>query len=270
MAIRGMLLDVEGVLVADKRFNAIRGAVAFTQRARAAGLPLCLITNNTTHPKSVMVECLAREGFDFTLAEAHTCTGIAIHRLHSLGAQRCLVLGTLELRQIFSQAGFQVIMGSDVDAVIVGLDTELTYERLRLACDAVGRRRAAFLALHRNRVYTDAFGRLAPSVGAIVEAIHYATGVEPVCIGKPSPDYYRIALTSLGKLKASDVLVISDDPFTDLVGAKRFGMQAAFVLTGKYHDRSVVDRLDPADRPDYILEQLTDLYDQGILTDGYV
>ncbi|HNQ24561.1 MAG TPA: HAD-IIA family hydrolase [Phycisphaerae bacterium] len=262
--VRGLLLDVEGVLVGDKRYRAVPGAVDFMRRVRAAGLPVSIITNNTTDTKAVLVERLRREGLDFTLAEAHTCIGSAIHRLRTLGARRCLVLGTLELRQMFLTAGFEVMNESAVDAVIVGLDTELTYERLRLACDAVGRRRAAFLALHRNRVYTDAFGRLAPSVGAIVEAIVFATEVEPTVIGKPSREYFQQALNSLG-VEAGDVLMVSDDPLTDLVGAKQMGMQTAFVLSGKYKEPKVLEHLPPEQRPDHTAAGVADLLAGGVV-----
>ena len=264
MPIRGLLLDVEGVLVADKRYDAVAGAVEFIQRVRQAQIPLSLITNNTTDSKAVLVERLLRAGFDFTAAEAHTCTGAAINRLKSLRARRCLVLGNLELRQVFTGAGFEVVHESTVDAVIVGLDTELTYDRLRLACDAVGRRRAAFLALHRNRVYTDAFGRLAPSVGAIVEAIVYATQVQPICIGKPSTDYFLEALAGI-QAPRSEVLVVSDDPLTDLVGAKQMGMRTAFALTGKYADRGVLEQLPAEHRPDVVIDNLLELFTNGVI-----
>jgi len=262
MTIRGLLLDVEGVLVADKRYQAVHEAVEFIHRVRQIPIPLSLITNNTTDSKEVLVERLQRAGFDFTPSEAYTCTGAAIKRLKSLGARRCLVLGSLELRQVFTGAGYEVVHESAVDAVVVGLDTELTYERLRLACDAVGRRGAAFLALHRNRVYTDAFGRLAPSVGAIVESIVYATQVQPTCIGKPSADYFLEALAGI-QAPRSEVLVVSDDPLTDLVGAKPMGMQTAFVLTGKYTDRTVLQQLSAAQQPDIVIESLLDLFTTG-------
>ena len=264
MTIRGLLLDVEGVLVADKRYQAVPEAVEFIRRVRRAQLPLSLVTNNTTDSKAVLVERLQRAGFDFTPAEAHTCTGAAFNHLKSLGARRCLVLGNLELRQLFTAAGFEVVHESAVDAVIVGLDTELTYERLCLACDAIGRKRAAFLALHRNRVYTDALGRLAPSVGAIVEAIVYATQIEPVCIGKPSADYFLEALAGI-QAPRNEVLVVSDDPLSDLVGAKQMGMRTAFVLTGKYTDRTVLEQLPAAERPDVVIDTLLDLFTTGVV-----
>jgi len=161
---------------------------------------------------------------------------------------------------MFSEEGFTVVDTSDADAVIVGLDTELTYQRLSLACDAVSRCNAELIALHRNRLFTDSQGRRAPSVGAIVEAIAYATQAEPTLIGKPSPVYFQQALDDIA-LPPESVLVVSDDPFSDLAGARRMGMRAALVLSGKYTDRAVLDSIPAAERPDVIVDAI-----DGLLT----
>lgn len=260
MHVEGLLLDVEGTLVADKRYQALEGAVAFVREARERGLRLRLITNNTTDSKVSLVDKLGRAGFDFTIDELHTCIAAAAAHLRGKGVTRCLILGGASLREMFSEEGFTVVGGSDADAVVVGLDTDLTYERLSLACDAVSRRNAPLIALHRNRLFIDSQGRRAPSVGAIVEAIAYATQAEPTLIGKPSPVYFQQALDDIG-LPAESVLVVSDDPLSDLAGAKRMGMRAAFVLSGKYRDRSVLDAIPESQRPDLVVETI-----DGLLT----
>jgi HAD superfamily hydrolase (TIGR01458 family) len=264
MKARGLLLDIEGVLVADKRYQAVEGAVGFLCAARAANCPLRLITNNTTDDKATILDKLQRAGFDFTIDELHTCIGAAVTRLLELDARRCLVLGTAALRGMFAEAGFEIVEEADVSAVVVGLDTELTYARLRLACDAIVNHEAALIALHRNRLYTDAAGRVAPSVGPSVAAIEYATQKEATVMGKPSPAYFQQALDELG-LSPADVVIVSDDPLTDLVGGKRMGMQTAFVLSGKYPDRTVLEHIPPAEQPDVTVPRMGDLLTRGEL-----
>ena len=258
MRVEGLLLDVEGTLVADKRYRPITGAVEFVHKVREAPLPLRLITNNTTDSKVSLVDKLGRAGFDFTIDELHTCIAAAVSHLRGARASRCFILGEASLREMFSDEGFTIVDGSDADAVVVGLDTDLTYERLVLACDAVGRKGASLIALHRNRLLVDSQGRCAPSVGAIVEAIAYAAQVEPTLIGKPSPAYFQQVLDDIG-LPAELVLVVSDDPLSDLAGAKRMGMRAAFVLSGKYRKRSVLDAVPTSQRPDMIVETIGEL-----------
>jgi len=265
MLARGLLLDVEGVLVADKRYQAVPTAVEFIAQARAAACRLRLITNSTTDDRRTIIEMLARAGFDFTLDELHTCTFAAEHRLHELHARRILVLGTSALRNIFAEAGFQTVDDAHTQAVVVGLDTELTYAKLQLACEAIVQHDAALIALHRNRLYDDAAGRTGPSVGPIVVALEYATQVEATLIGKPSPAYFQQALDQLN-LSPADVLVVSDDPFSDLAGAKRMGLQTAFVLSGKYGEAGGVKKIAAGGRPDVSVPWLGDLLTQGVLT----
>jgi HAD superfamily hydrolase (TIGR01458 family) len=267
MFIRGLLLDVEGVLVADKRYTAVATATDFVAEARGAGVPLRLITNNTTDDKPAIIEKLRLAGFDFAPSELHTCTSAAVNHLRALRARRCFVLGNAELQQIFRTAGFQVADDAQVDVVVVGLDLEFNYERLTTACDAILGHKAGFVALHRNRVYPDALGRIAPSVGPLVAAIEYATQVEPTVIGKPSPEYFQQALDELS-IPAADVLVISDDPLSDLAGAKRMGMQAALVLSGKYPTGGVIEKLPRGERPDLIAPRIGDLLSTGAITLG--
>jgi HAD superfamily hydrolase (TIGR01458 family) len=262
MNVSAFLLDVEGVLVVDKRYTAVDGAAEFIEKVRAAGCPLRLITNNTTDDRPTLIEKLTRAGFDFTLEELHTCTAAAVNRLSELGARRCLVLGNEALRRIVADAGFELADDSGVDTVVVGLDRELTYAKLQTACEAVMLNKAALLALHRNRHYTDADGRNAPSVGAIAAAIEYVTQAEATVIGKPSPLYFQQALDEIG-VPPADVLVVSDDPFSDLAGARRMGMQAAFVLSGKYGDAGVVESIAPDERPNMIAARIGDLLSSG-------
>jgi 4-nitrophenyl phosphatase len=258
MTVKGLLLDVEGTLVADKRYQPIAGAAEFVAHARQTGLDLRLITNNTTDTRHAIKDKLQRAGLHFAIEEIHTCITAAVTQLREMNAATCLVLGAPALGQMFADEGFDVASRSAVDAVVVGLDMDLTYERLALACDAVGRNGAVLIALHRNRLVLDTRGRLGPSAGAIVEAITYATQVEPILIGKPSPRYYQQALDAIA-LPAESVLVVSDDPFTDLAGAKRIGMHAAFVLSGKYRQASVIESIPDPEKPDIVVDSIGDL-----------
>jgi len=264
MRIRGLLLDVEGVLVRDKRYQAVDGAVEFIARMRERHMPLCLISNNTTDARPAIIEKLTRAGYDFQTDELLTCIGAALDHLRQTGARRCLILGTPDLGNAFAAAGFDPVEGADADAVVVGLDPELDHERLTLACHAILRSKARLIALHRNRLYTDAEGRDAPSVGAIAECLVYATQAEPEVMGKPSPAIFRQGLRVVG-VPAEEALMVSDDPFSDLAGARRLGMKAAFVLSGKYPDRSIVERIAPAERPDIIVDGIGDLSDSDLL-----
>ena len=63
------------------------------------------------------------------------------------------------------------------DAVVVGLDPNLTYLRLAVANDCI-RAGAHFIATNRDPVYPTERG-LRPGAGSLVVALEYATGVTP-------------------------------------------------------------------------------------------
>lgn len=264
MPTRGLLLDVEGVLVRDKRYCPVETALEFMRLVRVAGYPVRLVTNNTTDDRPTLVAKLRSEGFDIELAEVHTCITAALEKLRQLNSSRCFVLGNKALRGVFQRAQLEVVDRSDVDAVVVGLDTELTYRKLALACAAVLDHGAVLIALHRNRLYKDAEGGVAPGVGGIVAAVEYATQVEAILMGKPSEMMYQQVLDDM-RLMAEDVLMVSDDPYSDLAGAKLMGMQTAFVLSGKYSDASVLESIPPRERPDFTVKRVGDLFTADLL-----
>jgi len=263
--IRGVLLDIEGTIVADKAYQPVGGAVEFVGELRDRQVQIRLVTNNTTDTPETIHRKLRQAGFELELGQIITCTTAAIRKLRSMGLTKVLVVGTAELKGLLRQAGIEPVGPADAQAVLVGLDEQLTYASLQQACEALVHNRAVLVGLHHNRLYKNAAGRIAPSVGPIVEALAYAAGVEPAIIGKPSEDFFRQALADIA-LDESQVLMVSDDPLSDLAGAKRLGMPTAFVLTGKYPDRAILARLEPSLRPDIVANTIADLLDHPLLS----
>jgi 4-nitrophenyl phosphatase len=256
--IKGILFDIEGTLVKDKRYQAVPGAVEFVRDRRERGLALRLITNNTTDRPEEIVRKLHAAGFDVRVEELFACTTAAIEALAARGLRRCYLIGTPPLRDMLRDAGLTLVDSSEVEAVVVGHDPALTYAMLRTATEAIVEHGALLLALHRNRVFHDDRHQLGPSAGATVAAIAYAANVEPLVAGKPSPDFYRQALVSMG-LPVAQAIVVSDDPFSDLAGAKRLGLRTAFLLCGAYPDPAVLERLAPEERPDLVARDYEEL-----------
>ena len=93
---------------------------------------------------------------------------------------------------------------------------------------------ADFLALAANRVFLDDDGKLSLDAGAFVAALRYASGVEPVLMGKPAPGFFCAAAASMA-LTLGDVAMIGDDAEADVAGALNAGAGAGvLVATGKY------------------------------------
>src|SRR6185503_13103636 len=115
------------------------------------------------------------------------------------------------------------------DAVVVGLDPQLTYGRIAVAADCI-RAGARFIATNRDPTYPAERGLL-PGAGSVVAAIEVACGRKPaVEIGKPGPLLLEEAAKAVGR-SASEAIMIGD-AFTDIEAARSVGARSVLMLTG--------------------------------------
>ncbi len=116
------------------------------------------------------------------------------------------------------------------DALVVGVDFELSYERLSIAATAV-RRGARFVATNRDPMYPTAKG-LNAGAGSIVAAVAVAAGREPDdVIGKPEPRLFQAA-AELAGVPVEESVVIGDNLVTDIRAANAVGARSVLMLTG--------------------------------------
>ncbi len=248
----GYLIDIEGVLVRDKRYEPIAGSVAWYNNLAERGIVNCLVSNNTTHLSSEVRAMLNDAGFQVATEQLVTVLDQAVDFLRKKEYNTLLWLGHPRLREFWQQQGFSLADDQRCDAVVIGLNPELQLADLDRALPRLLEQDAELVALHRNPFFldTDGLRRLGP--GAWCAAFEKALGGrKPVCIGKPDTTLYRAALKRAG-VTADQALFISDDPVSDLKTARRLGMGTAFVLSGKYPDHAVLGQMDQKDWPDLI------------------
>ena len=253
------LLDIEGVLVRDKRYEPVPGAPEWLAAIRRLGRPFCLVSNNTTQRPVDLVADLVAAGFAVTSEQLVTALELGVQWLRDRGHRRLLWLGRKQLRDFWHEEGFRTVAQGQVDAVVLGANSELTVAELNAALTPLREGGADLVCLHRNPFFLDGEGlpRLGPGAwAAALETVVAAGSV--VTIGKPEPLIYRAALNRLG-VAVDKTLFISDDPIADLVTAGRLGMGTALVLSGKYDDTGVLGRLAEADWPDQICASCIDL-----------
>ena len=140
-------------------------------------------------------------------------------------------------------------------AVVAGVDPQMTYLRLAAAADCI-RVGAHFIATNRDPVYPIERG-LRPGAGSIVAAIEVASGVKPVTIGKPEPLLMEEAAHAVGR-DAKEAIVIGDGIVTDLAAANAVGARTILMLTG-VTTGSALEALPSADRPFKVAGDATEL-----------
>ncbi|MEJ7749598.1 MAG: HAD hydrolase-like protein, partial [Candidatus Limnocylindrales bacterium] len=198
----------------------------------------------------------------------------ALHLVnHEPGLRRVLVLGASGLERELRDVGLDVVTSAHAatrmhqegidgwtaagapDAVVTGLDPNLTYLRLAAASDCV-RAGARFITTNRDPVYPTERG-VRPGAGSIAAAVEAASGVVPMSIGKPSPHLLELAAEAVGR-NTREAVMIGDGIGTDLAAAHALGIPCIFMLTG-VTTRVQVEALPSAERPMVIAADAAEL-----------
>lgn len=249
--VEGLLLDIDGVLVTS--WEPIPGAIDAITALRTAGLPVCLITNTTTHPRSELAATLQRAGFDVApemIVTAVTATADYLRRAHPSAA--VFVLSDGDARADLVDVGL-VDDPADADVIVLGgASNDFTYATVNRVFARLMRGDASLIAMHRNMFWRTT-GGFELDAGAYVTGLEAATGVDAVVCGKPAPAYFEAALSVLG-LTADSAAMVGDDVVNDVDGARAAGLMGILVRTGKF-------RPDDLDRgsPDHVVDSLADV-----------
>ncbi|MGZ5383733.1 MAG: HAD-IIA family hydrolase [Acidimicrobiia bacterium] len=248
--IGNVVCDLDGVVyLLDEP---VPGAGRALMNLDARGYALLFVTNNSTRsPATIAARIENLTGYPAAPDQVIGSAEAALTLLEG-GTGPAFVLGGDGIRHAMAIAGVaETDDPGSAAAVIVGLDTGFSYQRLRDAATAV-RSGATFIATNADATYPTPQG-LWPGAGAMVAAVQAATGIEPVIAGKPHEPIRRLIRARLGP---GPVWVVGDRPETDLAMAKVEGWVPVLVLTGVV---AAVEEVAEEDRPDLILSSLTDL-----------
>ena len=113
---------------------------------------------------------------------------------------------------------------------------------------------AELVAMEKDRYWMGSDG-LMLGAGPFVAAVEYAAGVEAKLIGKPSRNFFELALRDMS-VRAEEAAVIGDDVVSDVAGGKKLGMKGILVKTGKFR-KEALERAEV--KPDLILDSVAEL-----------
>jgi 4-nitrophenyl phosphatase len=260
------LFDLDGVLWRGN--TAIEGAVAAVRKMREAGKRCLFCTNNSSRTPAYYVEKLDGIGLHVNESDVLTSSWVTAHYLsgHFTGPFLAYVIGEEGILSSLQKIGARIVPDSDldsiqsVDCVVVGIDREFNYEKLKHAQRLIGNG-ALFIATNRDGSYPVEDG-VEPGAGSIVAAVEAASSTTPVTVGKPRPVMVDLAIQKLN-LKPGEVAFVGDRLDTDIVCARRAGITGICVLTGvTTEDKAVRARGEL--RPHYIYATLSDLCKEAL------
>jgi 4-nitrophenyl phosphatase len=249
-AIGNVVCDLDGVVYLLG--TPVPGAGQALIDLEAAGYAILFVTNNSTRPPDVTAARI--ESLTGYNAEPRQVIGSAQAAVSLLTARAgpVFVVGGAGIRQAVAEGGFpETEDPMAAAAVIVGLDTAISYEKLRSAAAAV-RNGAQFIATNTDATFPTPEG-LWPGAGSMVAAVAVASGIQPEIAGKPHAPIRRLIHQ---RLEPGPVWVVGDRPETDLSMARAEGWTSVLVLTGVVRSAEAVAA---EHRPDLVLASLAEL-----------
>lgn len=249
--VKGFLIDLDGVMYTGEK--PVPGAKETIEFLREENFAIRFVSNTTRKSRQMIALHLAKMGLNVPENIIFTPARAAVTRIRKLGKKNCFLLVTDDARQDFDSCCMSHA-DEKADFVIVGdAGDRITYNSMTIAFRQI-MGGAELIALEKDRYWMTEDG-LSLSAGPFVAALEFATGKTATIVGKPSKDFFMLALNDMG-LQAGEAAMIGDDISTDIAGAQNVGMRGILVRTGKF--REDVFRNAPV-KPSHLVDSIADL-----------
>ncbi|WP_436796131.1 HAD-IIA family hydrolase [Actinospongicola halichondriae] len=215
------VLDLDGVLWLGA--EPIPGSADAVHRLRAAGETVVFATNNAyarVADQEAKLEAMGIPAVGSVVTAAQAGASLLD------AGERVLVVGGPGLREEVERRGAVIVTERPYDAVISGLDRELTYAHLRDASTAI-RNGARWVQTNGDVTFPTPDGP-EPGAGTIAAALAAASGMEPVVAGKPEQPMADLIRARLG----DDGYMVGDRPNTDGLFAGALGYRFCLAMSG--------------------------------------
>ena len=249
------LLDMDGTLYLGEQL--FEHCLDFLAQIKENGGRYLFLTNNSSKSVNAYVDKLCRLGIaadkdDFFTSADAACVWLREH----YHGKKLYVLGTASLREQLTAAGFPVTdrVEDDVDGLLMGFDTELSFQKLEDACILLNKD-IPYMATNPDLVCPTEYGYV-PDCGSVSEMIFNATGKRPFFIGKPEPAMALLAMQKCGVDKA-DTVLIGDRIYTDIACGINAGIDTVLVFSGET-TREVWAASEQ--KPTYTCDSITDIW----------
>lgn len=229
-----ILSDVDGVLVREE--IPIKENIEALRKTIEKGKKVVLISNNSGFSRILLSRQLLSYGLPIG-PDSIVTSGLAtaIYLKEKMSIRSVYIVGEEGLVEEMRNHGFKIIMEESdkeiPDAVVLGLDRFVTYEKLSLAARFISKG-SKFIVTNMDRLWPSKNG-LKLGAGALASAIVSALKKEPDFVaGKPNPWMVEVAMR-LSKIdNLEKVLVIGDQLETDIQMGTKIGADTVLVLTG--------------------------------------
>lgn len=227
---RLFLIDLDGTIYRGP--DTIESGVRFVKRLNRLHKDYLFLTNNTTRTPGMVVRKLAGHGLKTDIAHVYTPSMATASYLLAAAPYKKIkvyIIGQIGLfSEILSHDRFE-LDDQKPDYVIVGMDTDLTYHKVRVASTAI-RRGAKFISTNAD-LNLPSGNELLPGNGSQCAMIAASSGQKPLVIGKPEALIVNYALKKM-RTDKTDAILVGDNYKTDIVAGFNAHVDQLLVLSG--------------------------------------
>lgn len=233
--IKGWLIDLDGTIYVGDTL--LPGAAEFISWLRANRKAYRFISGTTTRSRRTIARQMTELGITMKTEEIFTASSAVAELLKSFDGMKCYLQVAEDV-----MAEFEGLDVSDTnpDYVVIGdIGRTIDYNVLNKAFQLI-MGGAELIALQKGRFFRDSDGiQLGP--GAFVAALEYASGKQAKIIGKPSRQFFNLAVHDMRveagqRWLSGDFALVGDDVESDINGAASAGLMGILVKTGRHND----------------------------------
>lgn len=247
----GYLIDLDGTVYRGE--EKIEEAVQFVKELFNKNIPYVFVTNNSSKQPVQVADKLEKLGVpaqaDQVMTSSMAAANVMAEKLPS-GAS-VYIIGEEGLYSSMEEKGLRVV-DEGADAVVIGIDRSITYDKLAKACLEV-QNGAMFYSTNPDVAFPSERG-LVPGNGSLTGVISTATGIQPTFVGKPEAAIVEQALEMIGTNKEKTIMV-GDNYDTDILAGIHAEIPTLLVHTGVTSEEKLKEKQI---QPTYVVLTLSD------------
>ncbi|MBS1695309.1 MAG: HAD-IIA family hydrolase [Actinobacteria bacterium] len=265
MAIGGVLLDIDGVLVTS--WEPIAGAAETLRTLAGNQIARSYLTNTTTRTRAQIARLLTDAGMAVSADEVITAAALTADYVRDrYPGARCFLVNSGQIAE--DMPGVDIVYSSAFpgpkapdrpDVVLLGgAGPEYTHLTLSWVYDWMAQG-VPVVAMHRSTAWTTTDG-LRVDTGMYLAGMEQTSGRKATAVGKPAPEGFLAAAGRLG-VDPDEMYMVGDDLNNDVLAAQVVGMTGVLVRTGKFRqdtlDRWAADEF--AMQPNHVIDSIAGL-----------
>ena len=253
-SVKLFLFDMDGTLYLGEQLFPFTKELLSTIKSQ--GNNYLFMTNNSSKSVADYVKKMHRLGIQCDENDFITSAQATVYYLNKNNPGAVLYVGgTNSLKEELSNAGYKITENLDeVQAIVLGFDTELTFKKLDDICKILSEKDIPFYATNPDLSCPTEYG-FVPDCGSVSQMIYNATKKSPVFIGKPSPLMAQLAVKHLNT-DIKDAAVVGDRLNTDIQCGINSGAKSILVLSG---ETTKEDLINSNVKPDVVLNDCGEL-----------